>query len=116
MEWDVINLKRIEEFENLDYWTLLKISELANRAGEFEDRVKEATEELREEVQSLEDELDSTQSDLNDMDSKIDNFTDLIRECYEKGNPEVKELIEEYDKNHRYEYNNWYWVDKKEQI
>lgn len=114
--WDVNNLKKIDEFENLDYWTLVKIAEMVNRVDEVEKEVERATEELREEVQSLEDELDGLQSSYNEMDSKIDNFTDLIRECYEKGNPEVKALIEEYDNSHQYEFNNWYWVDKKEQI
>ena len=112
MEWDVINLKHIEEFENLDYWTLLKISELANRAEEFEERVKEATEELREERDEYEGELDNAEHNIRDLETSVERLSNLLKECYETGHKDVKNIVEKYDIDHPYHNYNWWWLDK----
>lgn len=99
--WDVNNLKRIDEFENLDYWVLLKISEMLNK---YEDICSDNN-ELKNDISSYEDEIESLESDIEDLEDDKSKLSDLLQECYEVGNQEVKEVIDKSG-------NNWWWLDK----
>ena len=80
--WDVNNLKRIDEFENLDYWVLLKISEMLNK---YEDICSDNN-ELKNDISSYEDEIESLESDIEDLEDDKSKLSDLLQECYEVGN------------------------------
>lgn len=111
--WDVNNLKKIEEFENLDYWTLVKIAEIANRDDEFQSALEEEHSELKEAVSELEDEVSGLESDNSELQQEVEEMEDVLRDCYmSKNMDEVKKHIESYDENHPYRHSFWTWLDK----
>lgn len=109
--WDVNSLKKIDEFEKLDYWTLVKIAEMVNRVDEVEKEVDRATEELREERDSYEEELDNAEYTIRDLESSLEKLSDLLKECYETRHRDVKSIIEHFDLTHPYQFE-WDWLDK----
>lgn len=110
--WDVNSLKKVDEFEKLDYWTLVKIAEMVNRVDEVEKEVERATEELREERDGYEDELENAEDHIRDLESSVEKLSDLLKECYETKHRDVKSIIEHYDLTHPYHDFDWWWLDK----
>lgn len=109
--WDVNSLKKVDEFENLDYWTLVKIAEMVNSVNEVEKEVERATEELREERDGYEEELDNAEYHIRDLESSLEKLSDLLKECYETRHRDVKSIIEHFDLTHPYQFD-WRWLDK----
>lgn len=96
--WDVNNLKKIDEFEKLDYWTLMKISELLNK---FDDK-----EELEESVSEYQDEIDDLEYEIRQKDRYIEHLEDTVTKCYnsdslEESKGHIKKFCED----------NWYYPD-----
>ena len=92
--WDVTKLKRIDEFENLDFWTLMKIAEIANRDDEYAKDLEEQHTELKD---------------------TVDDLNDLLRLCYLADDMEqVKYFIEDYDSKHPYREHYWPWIKSNE--
>lgn len=96
--WDVNNLKKIDEFEKLDYWTLMKISELLNK---FDDK-----EELEESVSEYQDEIDDLEYEIRQKDRYIEHLEDTVTKCYnsdslEESKGHIKKFCED----------NWYYSD-----
>lgn len=109
--WDVNSLKKIDEFEKLDYWTLVKIAEMVNRADEVEQEVERATEELREERDGYKEELDNAEYRIRDLESSLEKLSDLLEKCYETRHRDVKSIIKLFDLTHPYQFD-WGWLDK----
>ena len=111
--WDVNNLKKIDEFENLDYWTLVKIAEIANRDDEYHRDLEEQYTELKSQVSELEDEVYGLESSNEELKETIDDLNDVLRKCYGSLDmEEVKTHIEDYDSLHPYREHYWDWLDK----
>lgn len=114
--WDVNNLKKIDEFENLDYWTLVKIAEIANRDAEYNKDLENQHEELREEISELEDEVSGLEDNNAELNETIDDFEYLLSKCYQSESiEEVKKHIEQYDERHPYKQSFWGWLDKNKE-
>lgn len=111
--WDVVKLKRIDEFENLDFWTLLKIAEIANRDDEYARDLEQQHTDLKEQVSELEDEVCGLESSNEELQEMVDDLTEILRKCYDSADMnEVKSHIEDYDSQHPYRGYDWPWLNK----
>ena len=113
--WDVTKLKRIDEFENLDFWTLMKIAEIANRDDEYQRDLEEQHEELKSQVSELEDEVCGLEDSNEELKDTVADLNDLLRLCYLADDMEqVKYFIEDYDSKHPYREHYWPWIKSNE--
>lgn len=111
--WDVVKLKRIDEFEKLDFWTLLKIAEIANRDDEYARDLEQQHTDLKEQVSELEDEVCGLEDSNEELKDTVDDLNDLLRLCYLADDmDQVKYFIEDYDSKHPYREHYWDWLDK----
>ena len=116
MEISIYNLqKNHDEFKDLTYDQLMKIGELCLKY--YNDGQKGTYDNINEDLQS---EIDDLTNQVEDLESKLDcyetmqdHLIELIEDCYNAENKkEVKENIEDFANNHKYEYS-WDFIDKK---
>lgn len=91
-ETNVMHLKRkYEEFENLDFWQLQKISELLQKA------IRTPDPDTEEQISDLEDEVDELRSQLEEAEYDLDRAEREYSELQDKYN-KLKQEKENEDK------------------
>lgn len=106
MTYDVNNLKQIDEFKDLDYWTLVKIAEVANN----NQRLNEVS-DLEQQLESKNDDIESLEYDISEKEEQIEELVNLIKQIYEtKNGLKPKELISDFYYETGKYYFTWFWI------
>lgn len=107
MAWDIYQLKRIDEFENLSFDQLCKIRDLLEKTADEKEYFEELCADLENEKEDLENEKENAENEFCYNKSIIENCIEKIEsfengESFENTDELIKSLKNELNKYTKY--------------